>query len=66
MAADFNDIIETAAQNPQSTSVDGQSTTERSIDELIKASNFIAAKKAKRRNGFGIKMISVRFPGSQR
>lgn len=66
MAADFEEIIEQSIDTPQSASVDGQSVTNRSIDDVIKAANFVAQKKAKRTNGFGIKAISVQFPGSQR
>lgn len=64
--ADLDQTIEDMAQLPQSTSTDGTSMTERSIDELIRARNFLVGKKAKRSNGFGMKCVSVKYPGSQR
>lgn len=43
--ADEQDILEEAIQSPRTVTVDGQTVTERSVDELIKLANAV-----KRRN----------------
>jgi hypothetical protein len=47
-----DEIIIAAATSAQSVTIDGQSYTERSIDDLIKASNYIKSRQLKG-NGWG-------------
>jgi len=64
--ADIDDQIADAIEKPQSVSVDGQSVTNRPIDDLIKAANFAAQKTAQRRANRGLRTIPVQFPGSMK
>lgn len=41
----LNEKIEELIEQPQSVSVDGQSVTTRSVDELIQADQYLASKK---------------------
>lgn len=58
---DISDQIESDALKPQSTSVDGVSSTRRSLKDLIEADQYIAAKNAtaasNKQTGFRIQQI---------
>jgi len=57
------DPIETAAAEPQSATVDGQTITNRSVDQLIAADRYAAQKRAVSAPGFGIRRTRLN-PGS--
>jgi hypothetical protein len=54
------DPIETAAAEPASASVDGQTTTNRSIADLIAADRYAAQKRATKAGGLGIRMSKIK------
>jgi len=53
--ADLSNEIETAAGTPKKHAVDGESTEARSIDELIKADRYLAAKNATAKKKGGLR-----------
>ncbi len=61
---DLSDTIENEAQLPASSSDDGQSATGRSIDELIKADQYLAAKAARASRRRGILFTQLTTPGA--
>jgi hypothetical protein len=62
-ADDINDQIAENALAPKKTQVGNQSIEEYGIDELIKASNHVAAKNAGSVVGFGIRYAKMIPPG---
>lgn len=54
MATDLSADIETIAASPQSTSVDGHSTSERPLESVIKADQYLAGVTARSRRRRGI------------
>ena len=63
MSEDLGDTIEEAASNPRRMSGDLGSVDERSIDELIKADQYLAQKRARAAGGFGLKFLKISPPG---
>jgi hypothetical protein len=63
--SDLEAAIETAAENPQSASVDGVTVTQRSLSELIEADKYLQAKKAARRKNRGLRYTKIVPPGAQ-
>jgi hypothetical protein len=62
--SDLESTIETAAENPQSASVDGVTVTQRSLSELIEADKYLQAKKASRRKNRGLRYTRIVPPGA--
>jgi hypothetical protein len=62
--SDLENTIETAAENPQSASVDGVTVTQRSLSELIEADKYLQAKKASRRKNRGLRYTRIVPPGA--
>ena len=62
--SDLEQTIETAAENPQSATVDGVTVTQRSISELIEADKYLQAKKALRRKNRGLIYTKIVPPGA--
>jgi hypothetical protein len=60
--ADLSSDIEEAAQGPKSHTVDGETATARTIDELIAADRYLAAKAAASRGRGGLR-FSKFVPG---
>lgn len=58
------DPIEEAALEPQSATVDGQTTNNRTLKDLIDADRYLEQKKAAKKNRF-LKLFKMR-PGSAR
>ena len=65
-SSDINDGIADAATSPKSVTIDGTTTTERSIDELIKADQYLRANKARRGGGLGVRFHKIVPHGSVR
>lgn len=63
--SDLTTQIETEAQKAQQVTVDGQTITRRSIDELIKADQYLAGKEAVANKNpfFGLRMRKIVPPG---
>lgn len=55
----IEDAIDRNAKGPSSATVAGQTVTTKSIDELIKADQYLAAKAAVKRQGFGIRVGQI-------
>lgn len=55
--------LETALSKPKSVTVDGQTVTQHSIDDQIKAEQHQAAKQSTKQPGFGLRFARMR-PGS--
>jgi hypothetical protein len=62
--ADLSDSIEERAQAPKSTSVDGQTVTEHSLDEQIKADRYLRGDAGARQQNFGIRYGRFRHQGT--
>lgn len=58
------DSIAEKALEPASASVDGNSVTQRSIDEQIKAANFASSRAAAGQNCFGLRFAQIVPPGT--
>jgi hypothetical protein len=56
--------IATAATQPASASVDGNSVTQRSLREQIEAANYIASRTAAAQNRFGLRFSQIVPPGT--
>lgn len=65
MADDLTEQITTAANTPNSVSVDGQQVSQRPIKDLIEADLYLAGKQAQtnKRQGFGLRFQKVVPPG---
>lgn len=63
-ATDLDASVAAAAAGPKQASSDGQSYTAQSIDDIIKAANYLNAKKHSRRKLGGIKLSVARSPGA--
>lgn len=63
--SDLTTHIETESQKSQQVTVDGQTITRRSIDELIKADQYLAGKEAVANKNpfFGLRMRKIIPPG---
>lgn len=67
MPTDPNDLsnqIADAAAGPRSVSGDQGSVTQQSVQDLIAADQYLAAKAAARRRGLGIRQFKLRPPGA--
>lgn len=64
MPDDLTDEIAAAAQRPQSTSVDGEALTERSIADQIAADRYLRAQEAARLNHGGLRFSKIVPPGA--
>ena len=58
------DAIATAATQPASVSVDGNSVTQRSLREQIEAANYQASRTAASQNCFGLRFAQIVPPGT--
>lgn len=56
---DIQDSIVTNAQAPRSSSKDGESLQLQSIDDQIKAANYIASQNASALSSFGIRRVKL-------
>jgi hypothetical protein len=61
---DLTDRIEDAASEPASMTVDGNTATQRSIDELIKADEYLKANAAAESPKRGFNLQRFKSPGS--
>lgn len=61
---DLGDAIANVAAGPKQASADGQSVTSQSIDDLIKADKYLAAKRNTAAGRSGIRLGVFRSPGS--
>lgn len=57
-------LIETAASQPSSASVDGQSASNRSLSELIEFDKYRSQKEAVARKGRGLRFTKIVPPGT--
>jgi hypothetical protein len=62
--ADLNDTIETAAEDPESVSVDGQAVSSRPLPDLIEADKHLARKAAGTSRALPIRFGKIRPPGA--
>lgn len=62
-ADDIADAIAENATGPKSMSVDGQSVTQHSIDDQIKAANHVAGQTAASKPHFGLRFTKLIPPG---
>lgn len=63
-ADDITDTIaQTGADGIASTTIGGQSTTVLSVDEQIKAANYVAAQAASGTRKFGLRLVQLVPPG---
>ena len=59
MTEDMKDTIKQNAEGPKQASVDGVSTQQHSMSDQIEADKYLAAKKAARAKGLGIKLAKI-------
>ena len=64
MPDDLKDVIREAAEGPESAEVDGVRTKQHSLDQLIKADKYLAAKETARANRLGVRLVKIVPPGA--
>jgi hypothetical protein len=60
---DPNEIAEKALDSPKSVTVDGNTVTARTADEIRKLGGQVASNRALARKGFGLKQMKLRSQG---
>jgi hypothetical protein len=65
MAEGLESRIEDVAAKPASVSVDGQSVSEQSINDLIAADKYLAAKAAAGKSHMGLRITKLKMPGAR-
>ncbi len=61
--ADLSSDIETAATEPSSATIDGNTVTQRRIKDVIEADRYLASKTAGSRAHLGLRFTKVVAPG---
>lgn len=62
--ADLSDTIESAAGGPQTVSVDGLTTTQRSIPDLVQADQYLNARDAAAQPHRGLRFTRILAPNA--